>query len=85
MRRKFPELSKVVASRHTHYAKALRKEKAERLRREIRQAIQQLAVSGLYASEARVKKLLKQHLFNVGRDSLFKQALREVKAELGLA
>lgn len=85
VRRKFPELSKAVASRYMHYAKALRKEKADRLRRGIQQAIQQLSISGLNASEARVKKLLKQHLPNLGRDSLFKQALREVKTELGLA
>jgi AcrR family transcriptional regulator len=85
VRRKFPELSKMIASRYLHYTKVLRKEKAERLRREIRKAIPQLSASGLNASEARVKALVKQTLPNLGRDSLFKQALREVKAELGIA
>jgi hypothetical protein len=85
VRRKFPELSKMIASRYLHYTKVLRKEKAERLRREIRKAIPQLSASGLNASEARVRALIKQTLPNLGRDSLFKQALREVKVEFGLA
>jgi hypothetical protein len=75
----------MIASRYLHYTKVLRKEKAERLRREIRKAIPQLSASGLNASEARVKAFVKQTLPNPGRDSLFKQALREVKAEFGLA
>lgn len=85
IRQKFPELSKTITSRYLHYMKVLRKEKAERLRHEIRKAIPQLSASGLNASEARVRALVKQNLPALGRDSLFKQALREVKAELGLA
>jgi hypothetical protein len=85
VRKKFPELSKAVTSRHLHYTKALRKEKTGKLRQAIREAIKQLSVSGLYASEARVKNLVKQDLPNPGRDIHFKQALREVKAEVGLA
>lgn len=85
VRQKFPELSKALTSRYMHHTKVLRKEKAERLRHAIRDAVKQLIASGLNASERRVKKLAKQHLANLGRDILFKQALREVKAELGLA
>jgi hypothetical protein len=85
VRAKFPELSKAVTSRYLHYTKVLRKEKAERLRRAIRKAIKQLVASGLNASEARVKSRVKQDLPNLGRDIHFKQALREVKAEVGLA
>jgi hypothetical protein len=65
--------------------KVLRKEKAERLRHEIRKAIPQLSASGLNASEARVREFVKRTLPTLGRDSLFKQALHEVKAELGMA
>jgi len=78
-------LSKAVASRYLHYTKVLRKEKAEKIRHAIREAIKQLSASGLYASEARVKNLIKRDLPNPGRDIHFKQALREVKAEVGLA
>jgi len=85
VRRKFPELSTIITSRYLHYMKVLRKEKADRLRHEIRKAIPQLSAAGLNASEARVKALVKPTLPNLGRDSLFKQALREVKAESGLA
>lgn len=82
---KFPELSKAVTSRYLHYTKVLRKEKAERLRYAIREAIKQLVASGLNTSEARVKNLVKQSIPNLGRDILFKQALREVKAKFELA
>lgn len=84
VRAKFPELSKAVTSKYLHYTKVLRKEKAERLRYAIREAIKQLVALGLNTSEARVKNLVKQSLPNLGRDILFKQALREVKAKFEL-
>lgn len=73
----------MITSRYLHYMRVLRKEKADRLRHEIRKAIRQLSASGLNASEARVRELVKQTLLTLGRNSLFKQALRGVKAELG--
>lgn len=84
VRQKFPELSKIITSRYLHYMKVLRKEQAERLQHEIRKAISHLSASGLNASEARVRELVKLNLPRLGRDILFKQALREVKAEFGL-
>lgn len=84
LRKKFPELSKAITARHQHYQSALRKEKAERLRNVIREAVGQITASGLYISEARVKEHAKQQLPKLGRGSLFKQALREVKAETGM-
>lgn len=84
IRRNFPELSQAIASRYTHYQSAIRKENADRLRSVIREAIGQIAASELYVSEARVKEYAKQQIAKVGRDSLFKQALREVKSEMGL-
>lgn len=84
LRRKFPELSKAVAARYKHYQGALRKKKAEGLRSAIKEAARQVIASGQYVSERRVKKLVRQRLPQLGRDSLFKQALREVKAEMGL-
>lgn len=84
LRQKFPELTKAIASRHMYYRTALRKEKAERLRQEIREAICNITSSRLYVSERRVKAFVKLHLPNLGRDILFKQALREVKAEMGV-
>jgi hypothetical protein len=84
VRRKFPELSKAITTRYIHYRTICNKEKAERLRNEIRGAINQITASGLYVSEARVREYVKKHLSSLGRDSLFKQALREVKAEMSL-
>jgi transcriptional regulator with XRE-family HTH domain len=84
VRRKFPELSKAVTVRHLNYQSVLRKNKAERLRRVIREAAEQIVTAGLYVSEARVKEYAKHHLPNLGRGSLFKQALREIKLEMGL-
>jgi AcrR family transcriptional regulator len=85
VRRKFPELSKAVTVRYLNYQSALRKDKADRLRRVIREAAEQIVAAGLYVSEARVKEYAKRHLSNLGRGSLFKKALREVKSEMGLA
>jgi hypothetical protein len=56
--------------------------KAEQLRNEVRAAVRQIVASGQYASEARVKKQVKKNLPGPGRDSLFKQALREIKSEM---
>jgi hypothetical protein len=84
VRKKFPELSKAIASRYLTYRAALRMRKAEQLRNEVRAAVRQIMASGQYASEARVKKQVKKTLPSLGRDSLFKQALREIKAEMGL-
>jgi hypothetical protein len=84
LRRKFPELSKAIAARYKHYQGALRKKNAERLRSTINEVVRQIIASGQYASERRVKKLVRQQLPQLGRDSLFKQTLREVKAEMGL-
>lgn len=83
LRCKFPALSKAVTARHKHYQGALRKKNAERLRSAIKEAVRQLIALGQYVSERRVKNLVRQQLPQLGRDSLFKQALREVKAEIG--
>jgi TniQ len=84
IRRNFPELSKAITSRYAHYQSAIRKESADRLRNVVREAIGQITTSGLYVSEARVKVYAKQQIAKIGRDSLFKQALREVESEMGL-
>jgi DNA-binding Lrp family transcriptional regulator len=84
VRGKFPELSKAVTVRYLNYQSVLRKDKAQRLRRVIREATEQILAAGLYVSEARVKEYARRHLPNLGRDSLFKEALREVKSEMGL-
>ncbi|MDQ1525171.1 MAG: hypothetical protein QOE47_3095, partial [Pyrinomonadaceae bacterium] len=84
LRQKFPELSKAITARYKHYQSALRKENAERLRHVIREAVSQITALGLYVSEARVKEHAKQQLPKLGRDSHFKQAFREVKAEMNL-
>ena len=84
VRRKFPELSKAITARYMHYQSALRNENARKLRTVIREAVGKITASGLYVSEARVKDHAKQQLPKLGRCSLFKQALREVKLEMGL-
>ena len=84
IRKKFPELSQAITSRYLTYCAALRKKKDEQLRSEIRAAVRRIVASGQYVSEARVRKHVKKNLPNIGRDSLFKQALREIKAEMGL-
>jgi len=85
IRRKYPELSKEIASRYIAHCDAHRKLKAEQLRNEIRTAIKQITASELYVSEARVREHVKNRLPSLGRDSLFKQALRAVKTEMGLS
>ena len=85
LRRKFPELSEAITARYKHYQAAVRKENAERLRDVIREAVRHINASGLYISEARVKEHAKQQLPKLGRGNLFKQALREVKAEMGIS
>ena len=84
IRRKFPELSKAITSRYVSYREAYRKVKAEQLRSEIRVAINHIRASGLYVSEARVRQYVKKRMPRIGRASLFKQALRAVKTEMGL-
>jgi transcriptional regulator with XRE-family HTH domain len=82
-RQKYPELTRAIASRHMQYRRNQQRERAERLRHMIQEEIKTIYALGLYVSERRVKENLRQHQFNVGRDSLFKQALREVKSEMG--
>lgn len=84
VRRKFPELSKAVTDRYLSYQTASRKDNAERLRRVIREAAEQIVDAGLYVSEARIREYAKRHLSSFGRASLFKKALREVRSEMGL-
>lgn len=83
LRRKFPELSQAIVSRHLYYRTSSHKEKAKKLREEIRKAVQQLSSAGLHVSEAKVRERVGKHLPRLGRSSLFKKALREVKAEMG--
>lgn len=83
-RQKYPELTRAIALRHMQYRKNQQREQAERLRHMIREAIKTISALGLYVSEGRVKDNLRQNQFNTGRDSLFKQALREVKSEMGI-
>ncbi|HEY1402841.1 MAG TPA: hypothetical protein VGB05_01805, partial [Pyrinomonadaceae bacterium] len=84
MRRKFPELTGAITSRYLYYQTALKKERANNLRHLIREAVKQLMASGQYVSEAKVKAYVRQWLTSLGRDSLFKLALRQVKLEMGL-
>jgi hypothetical protein len=84
VRRKFPKLSTAIVSRHLHYQAALRKETASRLHHAVRAAVQEIIASEQYVSEAKVREHIRRHLPKLGRDSLFKQALREVKLEFGL-
>ena len=84
VRRKFPELAGAITSRYLYHQTALRKERAERLRHLIREAAQRIIASGQYVSEEKVKEYVREDLTNIGRGSLFKQALREVKLEMGL-
>lgn len=63
---------------------ALRKKRAENLRQSIREAARRIIASGQYVSEAKVKEYVREDLTNIGRGSLFKQAFREVKLEMGL-
>jgi FtsZ-binding cell division protein ZapB len=84
-RQKYPELTRAIAIRHMQYRRNQQRERAEKLRHMIREAIKTISALGLYVSEGRVKENLRQNQFNAGRDSLFKQALREVKSEMGLS
>lgn len=84
LRRKFPELTKAIVTRHLYYRTSSNNIKAEKLRNIIREAVRLIAASGLYVSEARVKEYLLQHLPGPGRCSIFKKALREIKLELGI-
>ena len=83
-RQKFPELTKAIASRHMQCRSRQQRNRAEDLRSTIREIVKVIVASGLYVSERRVKERLRQQQFTVGRDSLFKQALREIKTEMGL-
>jgi hypothetical protein len=78
----FPELSKAVAPRYLCCQTVLLKERAVRLRQDIREAISNITALGLYASEARVKECLKSRLQPLGHASTLKQALREIKSEM---
>jgi AraC-like DNA-binding protein len=84
LRRKFPELTGSITLRYLYHQRALRKKKAENLRHLIKEAAQRIIASGQYVSEAKVKAHVRERLTNVGRESLFKQAFREVKLEIGL-
>jgi transcriptional regulator with XRE-family HTH domain len=84
LNRKFPELTKAIVTRHLYYQTSSRKEKAQRLRDAIREAVKQLMASGLSISEARVSKYVIQQLPGPGNGLLFKRALREIKAEMNM-
>ncbi len=83
-RQKYPDLAKAIASRHMLYRRGQQKERAKKLQLLIKEAIKDILALGLYASEARVRESIRQQQFTVGRASLFKQALREVKSEMGI-
>jgi hypothetical protein len=83
-RQKFPELTKAIASRHMQYRSRQQRDRAKKLRSMILKSVKVIAASGLYPSEQKVKERLRQQQFTVGRDRLFKQALREIKSELGI-
>jgi transcriptional regulator with XRE-family HTH domain len=84
LRRKFPELTKAIVTRHLYYRTSSNKRKAEKLRDIIREAIKQFIALGLNVSEARVRAYVIKHLPGPGKGSLFKQALREIKSEMGM-
>jgi transcriptional regulator with XRE-family HTH domain len=84
LRRKFPEITKAIVTRNLYYRTASNKRKAEKLRVLIRESVKQCIASGLNVSEARVRSYVMQHLPGPGKSSLFKQALREIKSEMGL-
>jgi hypothetical protein len=83
-RQKYPEIARAIASRHMQYLRAQQKERATQLREMIRAAIKSILAFGRYVSEARVKEYLRQNKFSPGRDSLFKEALHEMKSEMGI-
>ncbi|MFL6255027.1 MAG: hypothetical protein ACJ74T_08380 [Pyrinomonadaceae bacterium] len=83
-RQKYPEIARAIASRHMQHRRAQQRERATQLREMIRAAIKSILAFGKYVSEARVKEYLRQHRFSSGRDSLFKQALHEMKSEMGI-
>jgi hypothetical protein len=83
-RQKYPEIARAIGSRHMQYRKDQQKERAVKLREMIRAAIKSILAYGKYISEARVKEYLRRHKFSTGRDILFKQALREIKSEMGI-
>lgn len=77
-------LNGAIVVRYLYYQTDYNKEKAVLLRQVIREAIEQIAASGLYVSDGRVKAYVRQHLPGPGKESLFQQALREVKAGMGI-
>jgi hypothetical protein len=81
---KYPELVKAITSRYMHYRRNLQKEKLEKLRNAIREAVKEILASGLYVSESRVKESIQRQQVGPGRNSIFKQILREVKSEIGI-
>jgi transcriptional regulator with XRE-family HTH domain len=84
LRKKYPEMAKAIVARYMQHLRRHRREHAKKLRQMIRQAIKEIAASGMYISGARVRERLREQRFTVGRDSRFKPALREVKAEMGI-
>jgi hypothetical protein len=62
----------------------LKETKADALRQAIRQAVTYIIAADLYVSAARVKEHVRLHQTGTGRESLFQQALSEVKAEIGI-
>lgn len=81
--RKFPELSAAITLRHQEYVISQREEKSKTLQRLIKKALIALKEHGQYASEDKVRKIVKENLPVIGKTSNFKKALREVKEELG--
>ena len=70
VRRKFPELSKAIVTRYTHYQAALRNEMSVRLRHAIRVAAQQIIASGEYVSvNLKLSKLEASHCRKCGMEA----------------
>lgn len=80
IRRKFPKLSRAIASQHIIYLKACREENKEVVFQEMEEAVRSIHADGLYVSEARVKDRLSRTKLS----KLMKKAIHEAKRELGL-
>jgi TniQ len=80
LRKKFPELTRAIASRHMNYRKACGVENKKMFFQEVRKAVRSIHADGLYASEARVKASLS--CFRSKK--LLKKAIDVANQELGL-
>jgi hypothetical protein len=81
---KFPDLCKTIGRRYISYVKSKRDERRYQILEEVRVAVNNICLEGLYPSREQVnKRLIQRLIFGVDSNELAR-AIQSIKDELGI-